>query len=290
MDNLKILKISSCQDYELLDSGDGEKLERYGKFVLSRPDPQALWGKCLTALEWQNADAIFAHSGSKGGWKKKPIVPEKWKIEFGGLSFFIKPTAFKHTGLFPEQAANWDWVMEKIKAAKRSVSVLNLFAYTGAATVACAAEGAAVCHVDASKGIVSLAHENLELSGLSDRPVRWIIDDVLKFVKREIKRGRKYDGIIMDPPSFGRGPGGEVWKFENQIFGLIERCVQVLSENPLFFLINSYTTGFPPVVLENMLKMSVVKKFGGKAFADHLGLQSNSGLVLPCGIMGRWEK
>lgn len=278
------------QDYELIDCGDGEKLERWGKIILRRPDPQAIWPKILRPEEWNKADGFYNRSSSGGGnWEYTRQLPERWVVKYKDLSFYVKTMGFKHTGLFPEQSVNWDWMIDKIKGAGRPINVLNLFAYTGGATVACAYAGANVCHVDAAKGIVSMAHENLEVAGLVERPVRWIIDDVVKFVKREIKRGRKYEGIIMDPPSFGRGPKGEIWKFENEIVSLVDRCKEVLSDQPLFFLINSYTTGFAPVVLENILKLSIGEKFGGKISGDYLGLEAKSGITLPCGVTVRWE-
>ncbi|MEK7672695.1 MAG: class I SAM-dependent methyltransferase [Patescibacteria group bacterium] len=284
---------NNWKDFELLDSGDGEKLEKWGDFLLRRPDPQAIWPKTLGEREWEKADAFYRRSSSGGGaWEFKRELPERWVVKYKNLSFYVRTMGFKHTGIFPEQSVNWDWMMEKISkvAGKQPVNVLNLFSYTGAATVACAAAGAEVCHVDAAKNMVHLASENLKLNKLDAKPVRWIIDDAVKFVRREITRGKKYDGIIMDPPSFGRGPKGEIWKFEEKIFDLIKTCTDVLSDKPLFFLINSYTTGFPPMALENILKSTVAKKFGGKVSADHLGLKATkSDLILPCGIMGRWE-
>lgn len=284
-----MLKISPCQDYELLDSGDGEKLERYGKFVLSRPDPQALWGKCLTASEWQNADAIFAYSGSKGGWKKKSIVPEKWKIEFGGLSFFIKPTAFKHTGLFPEQESNWRWIRDNIKSANRPVSVINLFGYTGGATLAALSAGAEVAHIDGSKSAIVWAKENATLSGLDKKPVRWILDDAREFVKRELRRGKRYDGIIMDPPAFGHGPKKELWKIEDDFLVLMKLCMEVLSDTPIFFLVNGYSAGYSPTAYANNLSL-LVEKFGGEIERGELVIEeSGSGRFLPAGIFARWK-
>lgn len=286
-----MLLAKDWKDFELLDLGAGDKLERWGNFVLQRPDPQVIWPEKGNEKLWQKADAIYHRSEAGGGkWEFKKQLPERWTVAYKNLKFYVKTMGFKHTGLFPEQAANWDFMMEKIKQAKRPINVLNLFAYTGAASVACAAAGASVCHVDAAKEMVRRAKENLELSGLADKPVRFITDDVIKFVKREIRRGRKYDGIIMDPPSFGRGPSGELWKLENQLYGLIELCAQVLSDKPIFFLINSYTTGFAPGILENLLKIQVGKKYGGKVSSDALGLPiSSSNLVLPCGVVARWE-
>ena len=286
-----MLLAKDWKDFELLDVSAGEKLERWGNFVLQRPDPQVIWPEKGDAKLWGKADAIYHRSEAGGGkWQFKNQLPERWTVMYKNLKFYVKTMGFKHTGLFPEQAVNWDFMMDKIKAAKRPINVLNLFAYTGAASVACAAAGASVCHVDAAKEIVRRAKENLELSGLKDKPVRFITDDVLKFVRREIRRGRKYDGIVMDPPSFGRGPSGELWKLENQLYGLIELCAQVLSDKPIFFLINSYTTGFAPGILENLLKIQVGKKYGGKVSSDALGLPiSSSNLVLPCGVVARWE-
>lgn len=279
------------KDFELLDISSGDKLERWGNFVLQRPDPQVIWPEKGNAKLWEKADAIYHRSESGGGkWEFKKQLPERWTVSYKNLKFYVKTMGFKHTGLFPEQAVNWDFMMNKIKEAKRPINVLNLFAYTGAASVACASAGASVCHVDAAKEIVKRAKENLELSGLADKPVRFITDDVIKFVKREIRRGRKYDGIVMDPPSFGRGPNGELWKLENQLYGLIELCAQVLSDKPIFFLINSYTTGFAPGILENLIKLKVSSKYGGKVTSDALGIPvTSSNLVLPCGIVARWE-
>jgi 23S rRNA (cytosine1962-C5)-methyltransferase len=286
-----MLLAKDWKDFELLDISAGEKLERWGDFILSRPDPQVIWPEMGNAKLWEKADAIYHRSESGGGkWEFKKQLPDRWIISYKNLKFYVKTMGFKHTGLFPEQAVNWDFMMEKIKAAKRPINVLNLFAYTGAASVACASAGASVCHVDAAKEIVKRAKENLELSGLGDKPVRFITDDVIKFVKREIRRGRKYDGIVMDPPSFGRGPNGELWKLENQLYGLIELCAQVLSDKPIFFLINSYTTGFAPGILENLIKLKVSSKYGGKVTSDALGIPvTSSNLVLPCGIVARWE-
>lgn len=286
-----MLLAKDWKDFELLDVSAGEKLERWGDFILSRPDPQIIWPEMGNAKLWEKADAVYHRSEAGGGkWEFKKQLPDRWIISYKTLKFYVKTMGFKHTGLFPEQAVNWDFMMEKIKAAKRPINVLNLFAYTGAASVACAAAGASVCHVDAAKEIVKRAKENLELSGLGDKPVRFITDDVIKFVKREIRRGRKYDGIVMDPPSFGRGPNGELWKLENQLYGLIELCAQVLSDKPIFFLINSYTTGFAPGILENLLKIQVSNKYGGKVSSDALGIPvTSSNLVLPCGIVARWE-
>jgi len=279
------------KDYELIDTGGGEKLERWGKYILRRPDPQAIWPINEKVKQWEKPDAHYHRSSSGGGsWQFHRELPEKWTIKYGELSFYIEPTGFKHTGLFPEQAVNWKWFMKKIKKWSGTVRVLNLFAYTGGATVAAAYAGAEVCHVDASKGMVGRAKENLQLSGLGERPVRFIVDDVVKFVQREIRRGRRYEAVIMDPPSYGRGPKGELWKIEDELFGLVEMCINVLSPNPLFFLINSYTTGLSPSVLKNILTLTMKKKYGGNVSADEIGLPSSSrGLILPCGASGRWE-
>ena len=278
------------KDYEILDMASGEKLERWGNIYLVRPDPQIIWKEKTFPKKWNEANAVYNRSSSGGGgWSYKKRLPDAWQIKYKNLTFNIKPMGFKHTGLFPEQAVNWDWMINKIKSEKREIKVLNLFAYTGGATVACLSAGASVCHVDSSKGMVAWAKENVASSGLSDRPVRFIIDDVTKFVQREIRRGNKYDAIIMDPPSYGRGKNGEVWQFENNIADLVELCSEVLSDNPLFFLINSYTTGISSKVLENILDLKIKKK--GKLSSGEIGLpMTNSKLVLPCGIYGRWEK
>ncbi|MDP3975873.1 MAG: class I SAM-dependent methyltransferase [bacterium] len=279
------------KNYELLASGDGEKLERWGDVILRRPDPQIIWPLSHKHPRWDKPDARYERSSSGGGrWKFSKTVPDEWFISYGELRFAVKTMGFKHTGLFPEQAVNWDWMAEKITSAKRPISVLNLFAYTGGATVACAKAGASVCHVDAAKNMVERAKENARLSGLESHPIRYITDDVNKFVEREIRRERQYDAIIMDPPSFGRGPQGEIWKVEDHLFALVELCSKVLSKKPLFFLINSYTTGFSPTVIQDLLKLSIEKRFGGKTSCDELGLpETGTGLVLPCGIFGRWE-
>ena len=280
----------SWKDYEILDMADGQKLEKWGKYILSRPDPQIIWKNRLFPEKWNKADAVYHRSNTGGGgWTYKTKLPDSWDIHYKDLTFRVKPMGFKHTGLFPEQAVNWDWMINKIKNAGREINALNLFAYTGGATVACSYAGASVCHVDSSKGMCSWAKENLQASGLGERPVRFIVDDVIKFVQREIRRGNKYDAIIMDPPSYGRGANGEVWQFENQIAGLIELCMGVLSDKPLFFLINSYTTGISSTVLANLLKLNIKKK--GKVDCGEIGLpMNNSNLILPCGIYGRWEE
>lgn len=282
---------NNWKDYEILDMANGEKLERWGSIKLIRPDPQIIWKEKTFPEKWKKVDSVYHRSSSGGGhWENKTKLPNNWKISYKDLTFNIKPMNFKHTGLFPEQAANWDWMIEKIKNAKREIKVLNLFAYTGGATVACLYAGASVCHVDSSKGMVAWAKENVESSGLKDKKVRYIVDDVVKFVQREIRRGNKYDAIIMDPPSYGRGANGEVWQFEENIADLIKLCMEVLSDNPLFFLINSYTTGISSVVLQNMLQIEMKNKYKGKVTSGEVGLpMSNSNLVLPCGIFGRWE-
>ena len=280
------------KDYEILDMSGGEKLERWNNIVLIRPDPQIIWKEKMFPEKWKLANARYNRSSNGGGgWKYNKKVPDSWKVQYKELTFNIKLMGFKHTGLFPEQAVNWDWMINKIRnSGRKDIKVLNLFAYTGGATVACSYAGAQVCHVDSSKGMVSWAKENLAVSGLSDRLVRFIIDDVTKFVQREIRRGNKYDAIIMDPPSYGRGKNGEVWQFENNIADLVELCKGVLSETPLFFLINSYTTGISSKVLENILNLKLGMK-KGKLSSGEIGLpMKDSNLVLPCGIYGRWEK
>ena len=280
-------------DYKVLDLSGGEKLEDWNGYRLVRPDPQVIWERREFPDMWKSYHGRYHRSNKGGGnWEFVKRVPDRWYVEFAplGLKFNIKPMGFKHTGLFPEQAINWLWFSDLIKNANRPINVLNLFAYTGGATAAAAAAGASVAHIDSSKGMVTWAKENLTSSGLSDRPVRYIVDDVIKFVEREIRRGKKYDAIIMDPPSYGRGPNGEVWKLEDELFPLVEKCMQVLSDEPLFFLINSYATGLAPTVLSDILKMTVVKKYGGTAEADEVGLPvENSSLILPCGASGRWQ-
>ena len=286
---------SSWKDYEILDMANGEKLERWGDFYLIRPDPQIIWNEKQFKNKWNLANARYVRSSSGGGhWEYKRKLPENWQVKYKNLTFNIKPMGFKHTGLFPEQAVNWDWMMDAIKKEKRQIKVLNLFAYTGGATVACLAAGASVCHVDSSKGMVSWAKENVCSSGLKEKPVRYIVDDVIKFVSREIRRENKYDAIIMDPPSYGRGSNGEVWKFEENLPELVKLCMQVLSDNPLFFLINSYTTGISSTVLENILKINMKMRYGKKigVFENgEIGLpMTNSDIILPCGIYSKWIK
>ena len=277
------------QDYELIDCGRGEKLERWGDRILVRPDPQAIWDTPRDNPLWRRPNARYARSSTGGcQWEKKD-VPEQWQIRYRDLTFQVKPMNFKHTGLFPEQAANWDFCADLIRGAGRPISVLNLFAYTGGASVACAAAGASVCHVDAARGMVAWARENAKLSGLADAPIRWIVDDCGKFVEREIRRGRRYDAVIMDPPSYGRGPSGEIWKLEENLWPFVNLVSGVLSDNPLFFLINSYTTGLAPSVLTYILETVVSKRWGGCTHSQELGLPvTDSGLVLPCGATGRW--
>lgn len=280
---------SDWNDYQILDMANGEKLEKWNNITLVRPDPQIIWKQKTYPEKWKKADAKYSRSNTGGGaWNYNKKLPSAWQVKYKNLVFNIKPMGFKHTGLFPEQAVNWDWMINKIKSANKEIKVLNLFAYTGGATVACLSAGASVCHVDSSKGMVSWAKENVTSSGLQDRKVRYIVDDVVKFVNREIRRGNKYDAIIMDPPSYGRGTNGEVWKFEDNIYDLVELCSKVLTDKPLFFLINSYTTGISSMVLENILKLNIYAK--GKFSNGEIGIpMQNSNLVLPCGIYGRWE-
>ena len=279
------------EDYELIDCSGGYKLERWTREILVRPDPQVIWNTPKKNKGWHKHNGHY-HRSNKGGGKWDFFnLPEQWTINYKNLTFNLKPFSFKHTGLFPEQAVNWDWMINKIKTSKRPIKVLNLFAYTGGATVACLSAGASVCHVDSSKGMTTWAKENVVSSGLENKPVRFIIDDVVKFVNREIRRQNKYDAIIMDPPSYGRGAKGEVWQFENNIYDLVELCKNVLSDDPLFFLINSYTTGISSKVLEDILSLTVAKKYKGKLESGEIGLKmEDSNLVLPCGIYGRWEK
>lgn len=283
------------KDYEVIDTADGEKLERWGKYILLRPDPQVIWNTPKSNPNWNKLNGHY-HRSSKGGGEWEFFnLPEQWSINYRNLTFQLKPFSFKHTGLFPEQATNWDWFSSIIMDAKkrnpnREIKVLNLFAYTGGATLSAAAAGANVTHVDASKGMVQWAKENAASSSLKDAPIRWLVDDCVKFVEREIRRGNKYDGIIMDPPSYGRGPKGEIWKIEDSIYPFIELTTQILAEEPLFFLINSYTTGLQPAVLSYMMNTAVVKRFGGHVEAEEIGLPvSSNGLVLPCGASGRYS-
>ena len=278
------------KDYELLDASDGERLERWGRYILRRPDPQIIWRGAQKHPAWKNTDAVYKRSSQGGGGWTRNRLPDRWEIGYGKLRFVLKPMGFKHTGLFPEQAANWDWFSEKIAGAGRKIRVLNLFAYTGGATVAAAAAGASVVHVDASRGMVAQAKENAALSGLGDAPIRYIVDDCKKFVEREIRRGNRYEAVIMDPPSYGRGPSGEVWKIEDSVDELIGLAAQLLSDKPLFFLVNSYTTGLSPMAMEYILGMKIVTRHGGSLAAGELGLPvTATGLQIPCGASARWE-
>lgn len=277
-------------DYELLDASRGEKLERWGSHILLRPDPQAIWDTPRKDPRWNRPDAAYRRSSTGGGAWEKSTLPASWRIRYGALQFQVKPMSFKHTGIFPEQAANWDWAAEKIRSAGRPIRVLNLFAYTGAATCACLEAGASVCHVDAAKGMVAWAKENAACCGVADRPVRWIVDDCVKFCQREIRRGKTYDAIIMDPPSYGRGPGGEIWRLEDNLWPLVTTVAELLSPEPLFVLINSYTTGLSPSVLTYITESVFTRRHGGHSDAQELGLRAAcSGLVLPCGASCRWE-
>lgn len=280
------------KDYEVLDTSKGEKLERWGKYLLVRPDPQVIWDTPRTLKGWKSPNACYHRSKKGGGEWEFFDLPKQWSIHYQelGLTFHLKPFSFKHTGLFPEQAANWDWFSDKIKNAGRPIKVLNLFAYTGGATIAAAAAGASVTHVDASKGMVAWAKENARSSGLAEAPIRWIVDDCVKFVEREIRRGNHYDAIIMDPPSYGRGPKGEIWKIEEAIHPLIKLCTKLLGDKPLFFLVNSYTTGLAPAVLTYMLATELAP-FHGQVDSQEIGLLvSSSQLALPCGASGRWYR
>lgn len=288
---------NNWKDYEVLDCSNGEKLERWGDYILVRPDPQVIWDTPKTLKGWKKMNGHYHRSSRGGGEWEFFNLPEQWTINYKSLTFNLKPFSFKHTGLFPEQATNWDWFSDLISKEKTKrdndnpVKVLNLFAYTGGATLAAAAAGANVTHVDASKGMVNWAKENAVSSGLKDAPIRWLVDDCVKFVEREIRRGNKYDAIIMDPPSYGRGPKGEIWKIEDSIHSFVKLCTQILSDKPLFFLINSYTTGLAPSVLTYMIEIEVGKKFGDHVEAQEIGLPvSSNGLVLPCGASGRWSR
>ncbi len=279
------------KDFELIDCSDGEKLERWGKYTLVRPDPQAIWSTKRENRAWFSPNGRYARSSSGGGRWTKSDVPESWQIHYDELTFNVKLMNFKHTGIFPEQACNWDFIMDKVRNAGRPLNVLNLFAYTGAASLAAAAAGASVCHVDAAKGMVAWAKENAVASGLADKPIRWIVDDCQKFVEREIRRGRRYDAIIMDPPSYGRGPSGEIWKLEESLYPFVKLCSEVLSDEPEFVIINSYTTGLSPSVISYMSETIFTARFGGKSESQELGLPvSESGLALPCGATCRWSR
>lgn len=294
---------NNWKDYEVIDTSAGEKLERWGKYILLRPDPQVIWNTPKTNPNWKKINAHYHRSQKGGGEWEFFDLAEQWAIHYNDLTFHLKPFSFKHTGLFPEQAANWDWfsalIREEVSKRKKQfgsnnyepVKVLNLFAYTGGATCAAANAGANVTHVDASKGMVTWAKENAAASGLSDAPIRWLVDDCVKFVEREIRRGNHYDAIIMDPPSYGRGPKGEIWKIEEKIHSFIALCQQILTEKPLFFLVNSYTTGLAPAVLTYMISTEIVSKHGGHVEAQEIGLPvTQTGLILPCGAAGRWQQ
>jgi len=281
----------SWTDYELLDCDRGEKLERWGAYTLVRPDPQVIWCGDRKHSGWKTPDGKYRRSKSGGGSWEKGNLPQRWQICYKNLTFYVGPMNFKHTGLFPEQAVNWDYITEKIQSAGRQLAILNLFAYTGGATVAAAAAGARVCHVDAAKGMVAWARENAAASGLADKPIRWIVDDCAAFVEREIRRGRRYDAVIMDPPSYGRGPTGQVWKLEENLFSFVQLVSGVLSDDPCFVIINSYTTGLSPAVLTFISETVFTKRFGGRSESRELGLPAGkSGLYLPCGAACRWER
>ena len=283
---------SNWLDYELIDTSSGERLERWGDIILIRPDPQIIWNTERKNPLWRKAHAKYHRSNSGGGqWQVFKKIPDSWSVKYRDLVFNVKPMGFKHTGIFPEQAVNWDFASDIIKDADRQLNVLNLFGYTGCATLACLNAGAKVCHVDASKGMVQWAKENAQSSGLADKPVRWLVDDCMKFVAREQRRGNKYDGLIMDPPSYGRGPGGEVWKLEEQLYSFLELCSTILSDDARFFILNSYTTGLPPSVMEYMLSTILVKKFGGTVSSSEIGLPvTDTNLILPCGNTAIWRK
>ena len=291
------MRAANWKDYELIDTGSGERLERWGDILLIRPDPQIIWKSEKKDPRWRSAHARYKRSSTGGGkWEVYKKLPDVWKITRGDLTFRLKPMGFKHTGVFPEQAVNWDYTAARIRAAKeknpeREIKILNLFGYTGAATLACMEAGATVTHVDASKGMVAWAKENAAASGLKDAPIRWLVDDCVKFVEREIRRGNQYDAIIMDPPSYGRGPKGEIWKIEESIYPFIELTTQILTDKPLFYLVNSYTTGLQPAVLTYMIQTALVPRFGGVVESSEIGLPvSSNGLVLPCGASGRWTQ
>lgn len=292
MNEPKILVTQPSASYELLDSGESEKLERFGEFVLRRPDPQALWSKALPAEKWDAADACFVNSGKSGVWKEKRVLPKSWLIELDGLVFSISLSAFKHTGIFPEQIQNWNWLQETISKASKPISVLNLFGYTGGATLAAAKAGASVTHVDGSKVSVKRASENAELSGLLDKPIRWIVDDVMTFVKREVKRGVRYDGIIMDPPAYGRGPDKELWEIEKDLPILIAECQKLLTAEPLFVLINGYASGYSAIAYKNNIAdfVGADGEQKGQTEFGELAIQTSTGRLLPAGIFARWRR
>lgn len=279
------------KDYELIDCSNGEKLERWGNVYLLRPDPQVIWNNGVLRNKYNNINSHYHRSNKGGGsWENLKKTPEAWKINYGDLTFNIKQMGFKHTGLFPEQAVNWDFMMDKIKKSNKEIKVLNLFAYTGGASVACLKAGASVVHVDSSRGMVDWAKENVKASGMEDRPIRYIVDDVVKFVRREIRRGNKYDAIVMDPPSYGRGSNGEVWDIEKDLYELVELCLEILVDEPLFFIINSYSTGLSKDIFTNVLKLTLGKKYKGKIYSDEIGIPlKNTDLVLPCGMYARFE-
>ena len=280
------------KDYELIDSSSGERLERWGSVILIRPDPQVIWNTPKTNPLWKDAHARYLRSNTGGGrWQVYKKIPDSWAVGYRDLVFNVKPMGFKHTGIFPEQAVNWDFASDIISRADRPLNVLNLFGYTGCATIACLAAGASVCHVDASKGMVNWAKENAASSDVADKPVRWIVDDCSKFVAREIRRGRRYDGVILDPPSYGRGPSGEIWKLEEQLYSFVELCADVLSDDPEFVILNSYTTGLSPSVMEYILGVTVKCRFGGRVSSDEIGLRcTDTGLYVPCGSTAIWQK
>ncbi|MBP3329919.1 MAG: class I SAM-dependent methyltransferase [Clostridia bacterium] len=282
----------SWEDYELIDCSEGERLERWKDIILIRPDPQVIWKTRKKHPLWKKANARYVRSNSGGGkWETFTRIPAEWNVDYNDLTFHIKTMGFKHTGLFPEQAVNWDYMTDLIKNAGRPVKVLNLFAYTGGATIACLKAGAHVTHVDASKGMVQWARENAELSGVSDKPVRWLVDDCIKFVQREIRRGNKYDIIIMDPPSYGRGPGGEIWKLEDEVYNFVSLCSEIVSDDAIAMFINSYTTGLAPSVMQYILGSIMVPKFGGNVSSDEIGIPvTSSKMVLPCGATAIWQK
>ena len=280
------------EDYELIDASSGERLERWGDIILIRPDPQVIWNTEKKHPLWRDAHARYLRSNTGGGrWQVYKKIPDSWRIRYRDLSFNVKPMGFKHTGIFPEQAVNWDYAARVIGESDRQLNVLNLFGYTGCATIACLKAGASVCHVDASKGMVAWAKENAASSGVADRPVRWIVDDCSKFVAREIRRGRCYDGVILDPPSYGRGPSGEIWKLEEQLYSFIELCADVLSDDPAFVILNSYTTGLSPSVMAYILGVTVQERFGGTVSSDEIGLRcTQSGMPVPCGSTAIWHR
>ena len=299
MKKLEVLITKPTKNYELIDSGDGEKLEKFGSIVLSRPDPQALWKKSLPETDWKKADAVFSRVEQGASWVYKNNISKSWDIDFSNLVFRIKPTAFKHTGLFPEQGVNWDWMKNLIKKEKeidggKGIDVLNLFGYTGGASLACAQAGAKVVHIDGSKSAIAWARENAELSGLAEKPIRWILEDARVFVGREIKRGNKYDAIIMDPPAFGHGANNEIWKIEENFLPLVEDCIKLLKDKPIFFIINGYSAGYSAIAYENVLK-DLVDKFGGSIEVGELAIEESKkggseGRLLPCGIFARWNR